>query len=57
MHYTYDGNKLKKVVDVLQNAWLYDYVGPDDKPLMRTETDAEGRVTTIDYLRRPPGFE
>jgi len=49
VQYHYTGDNLTEVIDVLQHPWGYSYVGAAATPLMHTETDAEGRVTTIDY--------
>jgi len=49
VQYHYTGDNLTEVIDVLQHPWGYSYVGAAGAALMHTETDAEGRVTTIDY--------
>lgn len=50
VQYHYTGDNLTEFVDVLQHPWGYSYVGAAATPMLHTETDAEGRVTTIDYL-------
>ena len=51
--YTWSGDQLTKVTDVLGNVWQYGY---DKNGQISSRTEPDGGVTKIDYVRTVPAY-
>ena len=53
INYTWSGDQLTKVTDVLGNVWKYGY---DKNGQINSRTEPDGGVTKIDYVRTVPAY-